>query len=234
MARLLGFHKPGDELVIARSAGDVVARIPPETREQMQYVFSRLELHGAGLPFSVGITSSMAGEGVSFVGRALAAVLSEDVGRRICLVRANWWSEGEEIDTVNPGLSGLLGGTATLDEVLVPTRYPRLTILPSGQVPTYARSPLAKTEPMIDVLDRLRSRFDHVLVDLPAIETTAGSLTLCAATDGVIVVVRQRTTTIDQVERSVDDLRHTTVLGVVLNDNHVALPAMLQRRLLDA
>ena len=234
MAKLLGSHKPDGELVIAGADGDVIARIPNETREQMQYVYSRLELHGDGLPFCVGITSSMAGEGVSFVSRALAAVLSEDVGRRVCLIRANWWSEGEEIDTVNPGLSGLLGGTATLDEVLLPTRYPRLTILPSGQVPTFARSPLTKTEPMAEAVDHLRHRFDHVLVDLPAIETTAGSLTLCAATDGVIVVVRQRTTTIDQVERSVEDLRHTTVLGIVLNDNHVALPAMLQRRLLDA
>ena len=223
-----------EELVIADVDGDVIARIPADAREQMQYLYSRLEVHRGGVPFSLGITSSIGDEGVTFVSQALAAVLSEDVGRRICLVRTNWWSDSDEIDRTNLGLADLLRGSVTVDEVLMPTRFPRLAILPSGAVPVLQRALLAKTDALAAVLEPLRDQFDHVVLDLPAIAETAASLTLGAAAESTLLVVRQRTTQIDQVERAVDDLRHTNLLGIVMNDNHVSLPMMFQRRLLDA
>jgi Mrp family chromosome partitioning ATPase len=234
MVKILGSKNSDEELVIASVEGDVFSRVPFEVREQMQYLFSRLEVHNGGVPFSLGITSSMSGEGVSFISQALAAVLSEDLGHRTCLVRTNWWSEGDALDTTNLGLAGVLRGTATIDDVLLQTRFPRLSIMPSGALPAFQRALFAKTDAVANVLDQLRGQFDHVLLDLPANSTTPASLILGAAADATLLVVRQRTTQIDQVEHATDDLRNANLLGIVINDNQVSLPSVFQRRLLDA
>lgn len=234
MASFRDSDRESGELVVATDEGTVVCRVPAASRQQMQYLYSRLEVHSGGVPFSIGVTSSISGEGVSFVTNALGAVLAEDVGRRTCVVRANWWSGDEAVDGANGGLAGVLRGEINVETAIVPTRYAALSIMASGEVPALHRALLSKTEGMTAVLARLRDRFDHVLLDLPALSESASALTLGAAADASLLVVRQQTTQIDQVERAVDDLRHTSLLGVVMNDNHVALPKALQRRLLDA
>lgn len=234
MASLRDSDRESGELVVATDGGTVVCRVPAASRQQMQYLYSRLEVHSGGVPSSIGVTSSISGEGVTFIANALAAVLAEDVGRRTCIVRANWSSGDEDIDGANPGLAGVLRGEINVDSAIIPTRYSALSIMASGKVPALHRSLLAKTEGMAVVIERLRDRYDHVLLDLPALSESAAALTLGAAAEASLLVVRQHTTQIDQVERAVADLRHTSLLGVVMNDNHVSLPNVLQRRLLDA
>ena len=83
----------------------------------------------------------------------------------------------------------------------------------------------------MDWLDDIKWDKDGLV---PAIATSAAARAFGAATDATLLVTRQRMTRIDQVERAVADLRHTSRLGIILNDSHVHMPKMLQRRLLDA
>jgi Mrp family chromosome partitioning ATPase len=186
------------------------------------------------VPNSVAVTSAISGEGVTFMSHALAAVLSEDLGSRTCLVGANWWSVENELPDSYPGLAGLFRDGIEIDDVLIETRYERLTVIGSGTLPDPQRTMLSTTERMTALLAELRARFDHVILDLPATTTSTSALTFAAAADASLLVARQRMTRIDQVESAVADMRHTRLLGVVLNDNLLYMPRALQRRLLDA
>lgn len=222
----------GQELVIGTEGGVALARIPPGIRQQIQYLWTRLLVHDGEVPHSVGVTSQLSGEGVSFTSRALAAVVGRT--RRTCLVEANWWGTGVPLPDPNPGLAGVLQGSSQIDDVLVQTNHPGLAILPSGELPASGRAVVSNTEAMSALLEELRHRFEHVVIDLPAITTSATALSFAATAESSLLVVRQRVTRIDQVESATSDLRHTRLLGVVLNDNRVSMPRFLQRRLLDA
>lgn len=235
MARWWKRNHSDTELVIATSDGTPIARIPGPIRLEMQYLFTRLELQDNDVPHSIGVTSAISGEGVTFVSRALAAVLSHDLGRRTCLVEANWWSEhDDETRTGDPGLAGVIAGDAEIRDVLIGTRSPLLSLINAGTDARLQRTGVSKTEALRGVIEQLRPDFDQIVFDLPAIATSATAMTFGAAVDGSILVARHSATRIDQIEDAVADLRHTPLLGIVLNDSRVAMPAMLQRRLIEA
>ena len=71
-----------------------------------------------------------------------------------------------------PGLSDVLMGGATLDDALVAMPEHRLTILPSGVIPTHPAELLGSAA-MRRVLDTLRTRFDRILIDMPPVAPLA-------------------------------------------------------------
>lgn len=221
------------ELVIRTADGSDVARIPEPLRVCMQYLCTRLDLHEGGVPTSIAVTSAVSGEGVTFVSRALAAVLSEDVGRSVCLIDANWWNAESDLPDRHTGLTDLLRASVDVDEVLVETSYPKLHVMRAGSVDDRNRTMLSTTNGMTAVLAELRSRFDQIVLDLPAIATSTTAMTFAAAADASLLVARQRMTRVDQVADAVADLRHTRLLGVVVNDYFVHMPRTLERRLLE-
>lgn len=221
------------ELVIALRDGTPLARIPENTRVQLQYLSTRLELNG-GMPSSIAITSALPGEGVTYIAQALAAVLSQDLGRRICLIDANWSSAEPSFEVDGPGLAGVMLDTAALDDQIQATRYGNLSLIGAGELTAADRSRLSISERMAKVLVRLQGRFDHVLVDLPAVSASTSALTITSVCDAALLVTRQRATRPDQIEAAIEDLHPTRVLGIILNDYRLRMPSFLERRLLDA
>ena len=70
-------------------------------------MFGRTRMRAGGeFPDRVGVISAVSGEGVTFVARSLALVLSHDAARRVCLVDLNWWSPSSW------GAEDALGGIA--------------------------------------------------------------------------------------------------------------------------
>ncbi|MEM9561973.1 MAG: hypothetical protein AAGA93_05115 [Actinomycetota bacterium] len=218
------------ETLIRAADGTVLARIPPAIAQEVQYLWTRLELHDTAAARTLGLTSQLSGEGVSFTARALAAMLA--LRGTTCLVESNWWGENLPVADVSGGLAGVLAGSTTLDDALVSTSDPSLSILPAGPAPFGGTGALPQTDAMAELLDRLRQRFDHTIIDLPAISTSAISLNFAAEADATLLVVRHRVTRVDQVESAIGDLRHTRLVGVVLNDTKLSMPKFLQRRLL--
>ena len=218
------------EIIVKSADGTALVRIPPQLRQQMQYLWTRLEVHDGDVPRSVGLTSQISGEGVSFISRALAAVLARH--GRTCLVEANWWGDGLPLSDASEGLAGVLQGSSDLDDVLVATNHPGLWIVPAGDMAVSGGAVASNTEGVGEVLERLHQRFEYTVLDLPAISTSANSLSIAAAADASLLVVRQRVTRLDQVESAVHDLRHTRLLGVVLNCSRISMPKFLQRHLL--
>ena len=94
---------------------------------------------------------------------------------------------------------------------------PSLTILPAGHATLAERTVLAKSTSLADLLDVLETKFDHLVIDVPPVLTTSEAPMLAGLAEAYILVVRQGVTAEHQVQSALNELRHLTALGVVLN-----------------
>jgi Mrp family chromosome partitioning ATPase len=69
-----------------------------------------------------------------------------------------------------------------------------------------------------EILARLREEYQLIVLDSPPIVPIADSHFLAAQADGVILVIRARQTRRELLQRAVESLGATNILGVVLND----------------
>jgi receptor protein-tyrosine kinase len=115
------------------------------------------------------------------------------------------------------GVSTVLSGGATLDEVLQTTKFPRFSILAAGPTPPNP-SELLGSLAAEKMLAELRSRFDYVIIDsAPLLAVTDGAI-LAAKSDGALVVVKAGKTRRDQLSHAIGMLNDVgaTLLGAVL------------------
>jgi Mrp family chromosome partitioning ATPase len=208
--------------------------IPPEVCEAVRLMMARMRLaDGTDVPQRLGIISSLAGEGTTTVARSLAVVLSNDLSRQVCLVELNWWSLSpwSNDSEARGGLAEVIAAGAPLDAVLVPTGNPGLTVLPAGATAVSERPLLANSLELEKILLELSERYDHVLLDLPALATTSDALTLAEKAGMLVLVVRHGVTGEADIESAVEQLRGLPVLGSIINRYSTKLPGFVKRRL---
>jgi non-specific protein-tyrosine kinase len=96
----------------------------------------------------------------------------------------------------------------------------RLDVVPAG-APSHERATgLVTLERVREIVERLATRYDLVLVDSPPINLLADAGIVGAAADGVLLVVRAGRTKTDDLQYAVDRLTamRASVVGIVLND----------------
>ncbi|MBQ8320453.1 MAG: CpsD/CapB family tyrosine-protein kinase [Clostridia bacterium] len=122
-----------------------------------------------------------------------------------------------------PGLSDLLSGHATLDEVLHQSQInENLYIIPCG---THSPKPyeLLESDAMKAVNEQLKERFDYVFFDTPPVLVVSDALALAPSMEGTILVTRHLVSYVSDIARSLNTLRFAkaNVLGIIVNDYHV-------------
>jgi protein-tyrosine kinase len=202
----------------------LVSAITPHSAiaEQYRAIRSRITQHEDHAPLrTVMVTSPGGGEGKSVTAANLALTMAQEFQRRVVLVDADLRRPSVQalfgIDEGGPGLSEVLAGEATLDEVLVNLPDYRLTVLPAGSTPQFPTELLGSAA-MRRTLDLLRARFDRVLLDLPAVMPLADVGTVAPLADGVVMVVRAGVTQRPALDQALTTLEDTKILGVVLNE----------------
>lgn len=118
-----------------------------------------------------------------------------------------------------PGLSELLSGSATLDEVIHSTSvHENLSVITSG---TSTPNPyeLLGSESMASVYEELSSRFDYIIFDTSPLGMMADCLALVPYVDGCAIVCGYMASTYKDLKNVVGKLHfsHCKVLGVILN-----------------
>lgn len=213
-------------------SGDLWHATPPEAADALRYMVSRWQVQEkGGIPANLCLTSTLSGEGVTFISRALADIVANDLQQSVCLVDLNWCSPSQPPTSgPGPGLSDVMRGEATLDEAVVPTTNPTLWVLPAGSTEPSERPVMMQSTALHYYVDELEARFDHVILDLPSLRSCGEALALTALGDSCVLVVRSGTTTVDQVRSALDDLHYVPALGVVLNGATTAVPRALARR----
>jgi capsular exopolysaccharide synthesis family protein len=166
------------------------------------------------------ITSAVPSEGKTTVACAIATTIAQ-AGQRVVLV---------DCDLRRPRLHNVFrrrndfGVTSALldrsvqDDIVFETEVPNLWLAPTGPIPPNPAE-LLHSEAFRGVLNRLKERFDRVIIDSPPIIAVTDATVLSTLVDGVVVVVRASTTTKDLVRRALKSLRDvgSQLVGVVLN-----------------
>ncbi|HUI43962.1 MAG TPA: polysaccharide biosynthesis tyrosine autokinase [Terriglobia bacterium] len=167
------------------------------------------------------ITSPQPNEGKSCTSLNLALTLAQR-GSRVLVVDGDLRKPGIASHlglAEEPGLSGLLTGAHRLDEVLHPADgVPQLWALPSGATPPNPAELLSSPR-MGEVIQQLRERFDHIVIDSPPLLMVTDATILSTLVDGVVLVVESGVTVRGAVLRAHSLLENAggRVLGVVVN-----------------
>ena len=117
-----------------------------------------------------------------------------------------------------PGLADYLIGKAQLEDLLIHPLVGNLVVLPGG-APVANTSELMRSPMMAEMVRELRSRYpDRLIVfDVPPILSGADTLALSSYMDATILLVEECKTPRDDIERSCELLRHSNLMGIVLN-----------------
>lgn len=170
---------------------------------------------------TLAVTSPNKGAGKSTVALNLAIGFSLEVDYTALLVDADL----RDPDVRNllelapgPGLADYLMGKAKLEDLLIHPNVGNLVVLPGGRPVTFS-SELMRSPMMADMIRELRSRYrDRLIIfDVPPVLAGADTLALSSYMDASILLVEERKTRRDEVERSFELLKDSNLLGIVLN-----------------
>ena len=168
------------------------------------------------------VTSSLPGEGKSFVTLNLAMSIAMEVDCRVLLVDA---------DVIKPSLPKLLGirpdkglmdalttAQLTIGDVLLKTNVPRLDILLAG-TPHGVASELLASAAMSDLLKGMAARYPDriILFDSPPLLATTESRVLASHMGQVVLVVESERTTHGALESALATVEACPVVMTMLN-----------------
>jgi capsular exopolysaccharide synthesis family protein len=184
-------------------------------------VEQKADLHRMRL---LGITSSIAGEGKTTICGQLGRSLASTGRKKVLLVDV----DVRKADLTRglgarrtPGLTEYLLGGATLQQILLPTQVPNLSMVASGII-VNSPADLLAGEKFKVFLQEISKSFDMILLDTPPILPVADTPTIREMTDGFLFVYRAGFTPYTMLRQSLEELGEKNVLGVVLNGVEVA------------
>lgn len=230
-------------LAILDQEGKLIHMTPSRVAASLRFFIARVQLHESeGMPPRLALTSALAGEGVTYVTRSLAAAIAYDTHASVAVVDFNWRrprtaedrgdkaKSGSSTETGEQlGLADVVEDGVSIDDVLIPTSNPRLSLVQAGEAAVARRPALARSERLVNVLDVLDARFDHLLLDLPPVLATSEAMNLSQLADASVLVVRQGATSESQVEAALEELQGGETLGVILNRFDSDMPKRLRR-----
>jgi succinoglycan biosynthesis transport protein ExoP len=167
------------------------------------------------------ITSSQVGEGKTLTAVNLSLVMAEDPTRRIALVDCDF--RRPQVARYlglrsGPGLAAVLSGRKELRDVVLRPADSRenLAVFPAGrlQEEVYPLLYKGKLEPL---LAQLREDFDFIIIDSPPILPILDQGFLVDIVDGMLLVVKARSTPKDMVRAALETLETNKIIGVVFN-----------------
>lgn len=167
------------------------------------------------------LTSSRPGEGKSFVAVNLATVMAQ-AGQNVCLVdtdiRRGYLRRYFGLPKSAPGLTEVLAGDATLDEVIFTDPESGLHFIPAGKYPPNP-SELLMHENFATICAALDSRFEMTLLDAPPLLAVTDPVIIGKYAGMILLVVRHMFTHIQELNASLKTLENhgLKAKGSVLN-----------------
>jgi polysaccharide biosynthesis transport protein len=220
-------------LVIASSkeAVELITQVRPQSQMAESYRALRTSLLLSNLgapPKIIMITSALPQEGKTTTSINCAVVLAQK-GVRVLLIDADLRRPSiHKTLGMGPrsGLSNVLTGSTSLENAIARSAIlPNLDVLPAGTPPPNPAELLASAN-MSDLLEQLRARYDHIVVDTPPTLSVTDAVVLSPRADAIVLVIRSGQTTKQALLRSRDVLARVKakVSGVLLNAVDLSSP----------
>ena len=166
------------------------------------------------------VSSAAPSEGKTTVACSIAIALAQG-GQRVCIVDCDL--RRPRIHRIfdragDAGVTNVIVGNATVDEVVKPTPVTNLWSVPAGPTPPNPADML-HSERFKKFLSDLSDRFDRVVIDSPPIVPVTDSAIISTLVDGTVFVVRAFSTTRHLGHQGLRALRDvdSPVVGAVLN-----------------
>ena len=190
-------------------------------RTNLQYILPRKEKS------TILVTSSVSGEGKTFISTNLAAVLAIS-GKQVVVmefdIRKPKVLRGLHIDQKGQkGITNYLMGNATFDEIIIPVEeFPNLFIIACGPVPPNP-SELILDQRVKELFAEVKERFDHVVIDSAPVGLVSDGFELGSYADATVYIVRHNYS-IKKQAQYIEELYQTKRLphmSIVINDVQV-------------
>lgn len=167
------------------------------------------------------ISSTFPGEGKSTISANLSCILAQTGSRVIvidCDLRRSTLHDKFFL-TKEPGLTNLLAGDTTLEQVIKQTPSPNLDFISAGVTPPNPAELLGSRE-MADLVAALRERYDTVLLDAPPVLAVTDAPLLTAIADLVMVVIEAGRVPLKAARQMRETLLSVSapVAGMIIND----------------
>ncbi len=169
----------------------------------------------------ISLTSTVSGEGKSFCSANIAASIAS-TGKKTLLIGLDLRKPKLHIAfnmSNDIGVSTMLIGETTPDEIIMPTDVENLYVAVSGPIPPNPAE-LLGTEKMLEFIFYAKEKFEYVILDTPPIAIVTDALLLSNFCDVNIYVVRQNYTqknalkVIDELYRN----KNVSHLSILVND----------------
>jgi tyrosine-protein kinase Etk/Wzc len=205
---------PGDESIIKMTSRSAVA-------EQFRALRTNLQYLGDGNCRVIMFTSSIGGEGKSFVSINLAASLAY-ADKRVLLIGLDLRKPTlhDRLGIPNKvGASNCLIGQGHAEDFIQSTGvHPKFEVLTSGPIPPNPSELLANGK-LPQLIAEMREKYDYILIDSPPYGLVTDSALIADHVDASLYIVRFNYTILDHLRR-IGDLhraRRFTNLSVVFN-----------------
>ncbi|MGX5857985.1 GumC family protein [Dyadobacter jiangsuensis] len=205
---------PGEESIIKMTSRNAVA-------EQFRALRTNLQYLGDGNCRVIMFTSSIGGEGKSFVSINLAASLAYS-DKRVLLIGLDLRKPTlhERLGVPNRfGASNCLIGQGNYDDFIQSTGvHPKFDVLASGPIPPNP-SELLSNGKLPNLLNEMRGKYDYILIDSPPYGLVTDSALIAEHVDATLYIVRFNYTILDHLKR-IGDLqraRRFNNLSVIFN-----------------
>ena len=208
------------ELIVKEDPKSPISEIFRTLRTNIQFRNTKNKLK------SLLVTSTIAGEGKSWVSSNLAATFAQ-AGKKVIILDADM-RKGRQYRIFDvsprPGLSNYLSGVTENDkevdlaDYIQETEIENLFVIPAGNVPPNP-SELLVSESMIHLLESLKNICDIVIIDGPPTQLVTDSLILTRIADSTVIVAEGNKTKKESLRRIVDNIQKVggKIAGVVLN-----------------
>ena len=165
------------------------------------------------------VTSTLPGEGKTFVALNLAQAIARQHERRVLLIDADLRAAALHVAMGAPswpGLSDCLMGEADEFSIIQSNPQDNLFFIPAGRSVSNPAELLSNTR-LKGLLDRIAPTFDWIIVDSPPVLLVSDASVLAGLCDGVLFVVRAASTAFDLAQTASQEFRGKNLLGFVLN-----------------
>ena len=200
----------------------VVTRPYSFEAEQFKLLRSSLMFPSSGPPpRSVLVTSTDPGEGKTLVAANLAASIALNLDRYVLLIdcdlRRPYLHKLLGFEET-PGLSEYLTGCCSLESLLLKTSLERFSFLAAGKIPVNPAE-LLNSDKMFKLMEEVRDRYADrlVIIDSPPPMLASESKALARIVDGVLLVIKHRSTKREDAAELVEKIGKDKILGTVMN-----------------
>lgn len=170
----------------------------------------------------IAFTSSRKGEGKTLTATNVAIALAQQVDTKVLIVECDLRRPRVHSAlgiTPAPGITNYLNFECSDSDIVRKTKLENLDAICYGAIPPNP-SELLASNTMMELIDKMAAIYDYIIFDTPPIGVVIDAMPIIKHADGVVVVVRNNTSTFPEYNKTIDSLKRsgTKILGVIFNE----------------